>query len=447
MAYIPHTEDQKSAMLGSLGLERVEQLFEQQIPAGLLLDRPLDLPPGMSELELRRHFQALASENRPAESGACFLGAGIYDHYVPSVVPTIILRGEFHTAYTPYQPEMSQGTLQSIFEFQTMIAALTGMDVANASMYDGATAFAEGVILAAGVTNRDEAVLVGVHPTWVQVTRTYVEGLGIRVVEAPLREGIADRDWLRENVTEGTAVIAVQQPSFFGTIEDLKALGETAHAAGALLVVGANPIALGLLETPGALGADVVVGEGQPLGLGMNFGGPLVGFFAARQKYLRQMPGRLVSRTKDREGREGYVLTLQTREQHIRRERATSNICTNQGLMMLAATVYLSLMGKQGLREVAEQCLAKAHYAADKLGSVPGYHVRFDAPFFHEFVLECPGDASDVAARLAQQGITAGYPLGKHYPDMTNCLLVAVTEKRTREEIDRFAAALTSTRE
>jgi glycine cleavage system P protein (glycine dehydrogenase) subunit 1 len=448
MAYIPHTAEQKQEMLRALGLERIEQLFEEQIPTALLLDRPLDIPPGMSELELRRHFQALAGQNRSAGEQLCFLGAGIYDHYVPSVVPTLILRGEFHTAYTPYQPEMSQGTLQSIFEFQTMVSALTGMDVANASMYDGATALAEAVILACGVTNRDEAVLLGVHPAWVQVTRTYVEGLGIRVIDAPPpasgypASGIADREWLERTVSTETAVLAVQQPNFFGSVEDLQALGETAHHAGALLVVGANPIALGLLEPPGALGADVVVGEGQPLGLGMNFGGPLVGFFAAKKQYLRQMPGRLVSQTTDRNGRTGYVLTLQTREQHIRRERATSNICTNQGLMMLAATVYLSVMGKQGLREVAEQCLHKAHYAAERLASVPGYRVKFQAPFFHEFVLQCPRSGQEVATRLAEQGILAGYPLGRHYPDLEDCLLVAVTEKRTREEIDRFAAAL-----
>lgn len=442
MAYIPHTAAQRLELLHALGLEREEQLFEEQIPAELLLNRPLDIPPGMSELELRRHFQSLSDQNRPAEGQLCFLGAGLYDHYVPSIIPTIILRGEFHTAYTPYQPEMSQGTLQSIFEFQTMIAALTGMDVANASMYDGATAFAEAVILACGATNRDEALLVGVHPAWVQVTRTYVEGLGIHVHEVPVPQGVVDQEWLRNRISSETAVLAVQQPNFFGNLEDLKALADLAHGAGALLVVGSNPTALGLLETPGELGADVVVGEGQPLGLGLNFGGPLVGFFAARQKYLRQMPGRLVSRTRDNEGNTGYVLTLQTREQHIRRERATSNICTNQGLMMLAATVYLSTMGKQGLQEVADQCLQKAHYAAEQLAAVPGYRLKWNAPFFHEFVLQCPGSAAEVARKLAAQGILAGYPLGQHYPDLEDCLLVAVTEKRTKDEIDRFAAAL-----
>jgi len=442
MAYIPHTEEQKTRMLQALGLERVEQLFEEQIPAPLLLNRPLDAPPAMSELELRRHFQALASANRSAGDQLCFLGAGIYDHYVPSVVGTVVSRGEFYTAYTPYQPEMSQGTLQTIFEFQTMVAGMTGLDVANASMYDGATAFAEAVIMACGITNRDEALLLNVHPAWVEVTRTYVEGLGIRVVDAPITTGIADREWLERTLSAQTAVIGIQQPNFLGGVEDIRGLADMAHGAGALLVAGANPIALGLLEAPGALGADIVVGEGQPLGLGMNFGGPLVGFFAAQTKHLRRMPGRLVSKTKDHDGRVGYCLTLQTREQHIRRERATSNICTNQGLMMLAATAYLSLMGKRGLREVAEQCLHKAHYAAEKLSAVPGYRLKFQAPFFHEFVLQCPGDAAETAAHLSEQGILAGYPLGRHYPELADCLLVAVTEKRTREEIDQFAAAL-----
>ncbi len=446
MAYIPHTEDQRQAMLQRLGLERIEQLFEEQIPEALRLERPLDVPPPMSEIELRRHFQELAECSVPAGAQACFLGAGIYDHYVPSVVPNIILRGEFHTAYTPYQPEMSQGTLQAIFEFQTMIAGLTGTDVANASMYDGATALAEAVILACGVTHRDDAILVGVHPAWVKVVRTYVEGLGIRVIEAPLPNGLPDAAWLQSNVDAGTGVVAVQQPSFFGALHDLKSLAEQAHAAGALLVAASNPIPLGLLESPGALGADVVVGEGQPLGLGMNFGGPLVGFFAARTKYLRQMPGRLVSQTKDKEGRTGYVLTLQTREQHIRRERATSNICTNQGLMMLAATVYLATLGKQGLRDVATQCLHKAHYAAEKLSAVPGYQLRFEAPFFHEFVLQCPTDAEAVAAKLTEYGILGGYPLGRDYPELRDCLLVAVTERRTREEIEDYADALSEVR-
>ena len=442
MAYIPHTDLQRAGMLARLGAASIRDLFAQQIPEGLLLDESLPLPSGASEIELRRHFQDLCSRNRPAGSVACFLGAGIYDHYVPSVVPTIILRGEFHTAYTPYQPEMSQGTLQAIFEFQTMIAGFTGMDVANASMYDGATALAEAVILACGATNRDEVLLAGVHPAWERVIRTYVEGLRIRVRVAPMPDGCVDRSWLVDALGKDTGAIAVQNPTFFGTLEDLQELGRLAHTQGALLVTAANPMTLGLLASPGSQGADVVVGEGQPLGLGMNLGGPLLGIFAARKQFLRQVPGRLVSQTTDREGRTGYVLTLQTREQHIRRERATSNICTNQGLMMLAATVYLGFMGRHGLGEVARQCLQKAHYAADRLATLPGYRLRFAAPFFHEFVLQCPGDAAEIAERLRDRGILAGLPLGKEYPDLADCLLIAVTEKRTRAEIDSLASVL-----
>jgi glycine dehydrogenase subunit 1 len=429
-------------MLSRLGCTDIGELFDQQIPPGLRLGRELDLSDPMSEIELRRHFALLADRNTPTSAQLCFLGAGIYDHYVPSIVPTLILRGEFHTAYTPYQPEMSQGTLQAIFEFQSMVSALTGMDVANASMYDGATAMAEAIILACGATNRDDALLVNMHPGWAQVTRTYVEALGIRVRELRPPGGVATGDWLSEQLSEETAVVALQQPNFFGCLEPLTSLAGCAHAAGALLVVGANPVSLGLLETPGAQGADVVVGEGQPLGLGMNFGGPLVGFFAARKKFLRQMPGRLVSETRDREGRTGYVLTLQTREQHIRRERATSNICTNQGLMMLAMTVHLSALGQAGLRQIAEQCVQKAHYAARQLTTVPGFRLRYSAPFFHEFVLDCPLPAGQVARQLTEQGILAGYPLDGVAPELGNSLLVAVTEKRTCGEIDRYAAAL-----
>ena len=441
MAYIPHTEDQRHEMLGKLGLERVEQLFEEQIPPSLLLDRPLDVPPGMSELELRRHFQDLATCNQPAGEQLCFLGAGIYDHYVPSVVPTIILRGEFHTAYTPYQPEMSQGTLQSIFEFQTMVCALTGMDVANASMYDGATAFAEAVILACGATNRDEALLLGAHPAWVQVTRTSVEGLGIRVDEVPTPGGIADREWLERRLSSETAVVAVQQPNFLGCIEDLQRLGELAHGAGALFVVGANPIALGLLEAPGALGADVVVGEGQPLGLGMNFGGPLVGFFAARKKFIANAGA-------PRLPHEGYGRPHGLRphapgagaahppgaghQQHLHEPGADD--AGGDGLPLPH--------GQAGSAGGGGAVPAEGALRGGEAGRAAGLQPRFAAPFFHEFVLRCPGSAQGVADRLAEEGILAGLPLGRHYPELEDCLLVAVTEKRTKEEIDRFAAAL-----
>jgi len=442
MAYIPHTAHQRQAQLASLGMESMESLLGRQVPPDLRLRRPLDIPPGMSEIELRRHFRELSGLSRPAEESICFLGAGIYDHSVPSVVGNLAFRGEFHTAYTPYQPEMSQGTLQTIFEFQSMICALTGMDAANASMYDGATALAEAVILGCGATNRDEALLLNVHPAWASVVRTYVEGLGIWVIESDRDSGLVDRDWLSEVLGAGTAVVAIQQPGFLGCVERIGDLAERAHQAGALLAVAANPIALGVLEAPGRLGADVVVGEGQPLGLGMNFGGPLLGYFAARKQFLRQMPGRLVSETQDKEGRRGYVLTLQTREQHIRRERATSNICTNQGLMMTAATVYLAAVGPQGLCEIARQCLSRAHYAAGRLTAIPGFSTVFPrAPFFHEFALKCPLDAGELCRRLERKGIQAGLPLGRFGWGPPDRLLVAVTEKRTLAEIDRFAEA------
>jgi glycine dehydrogenase subunit 1 len=442
MAYTPHTQTQKQEMLESLGLERLEQLFDR-LPPAVRLDRPLAIAPGLSEMELRRHFARLAARNRPVTEQACFLGAGLYDHYVPSVVGTVLGRGEFYTAYTPYQPEMSQGTLQAIFEFQTMVCQLTGMDVANASMYDGASALAEAVIMACDITGRDEAVLPpGIHPAWRQVTQTYVDGLGIRLRSLELDRGFTAPGAVRDAIGGETACVVVQQPNFFGSVEPLRQLGEVAKAVGALLVVGANPVALGLLETPGAQGADIVVAEGQPLGLGLNFGGPLVGLFGARAEHVRKMPGRLVGESRDHEGRQGYVLTLQTREQHIRRERATSNICTNQGLCMLAATTYLSVMGRQGLRDVARQCLQKSHYAQERITALPGYAPAFSAPFFHEFAVRCPRPALEIAADLAERGILAGYPLGRDYPPLEDCLLVAVTEQRTREEIDRLVEAL-----
>lgn len=442
MAYTPHTEQQKQQMLAALGLERVEQLFDA-IPPALRLGRELDVPAGMSEIELRRHFAALAAKNRPVTEQLCFLGAGLYDHYVPSVVGTVIGRSEFYTAYTPYQPEMSQGTLQAIFEFQTMVCRLTGMDVANASMYDGASALAEAVIMACDITGRDEALLPpGIHPAWRRVTQTYVEGLGIRLHTLDVAPGATSPASAAEAIGKETACLVVQQPNFFGCVEPLRQLGEAAKKAGACLVVGADPIALGLLETPGAQGADIVVAEGQPLGLGLNFGGPLLGIFAAKEAYVRKMPGRLVGESRDHDGRVGYVLTLQTREQHIRRERATSNICTNQGLMMLAATTYLSLLGRQGLAEVARQCLQKAHYAQERIAALPGYRPLSDAPFFKEFAVRCPRPAEEIVADLAAQGILAGYPLGRDFPGLEDALLIAVTEQRTREEIDRLVDAL-----
>jgi glycine dehydrogenase subunit 1 len=440
--YTPHTEAQVRAMLAALGLSGVEDLFDA-VPDGLKRRDLLDVPPPMSELELRRHFRELTAANRDASARPCFLGAGIYDHYVPAAVETVIGRSEFYTSYTPYQPEMSQGTLQAIYEFQTMVARLTGMDVANASMYDGATALAEAVLMAREITGRPEVILARtVHPAWRRVTETYLSGLEARPVEVGYADGTLDLEGLDAALSERTACVAVQQPNFLGAIEPLSSIAERAQRAGALFVVGANPIALGLLAPPGAAGADIVVGEGQPLGLGMNFGGPLVGLFACRAEYVRRMPGRIAGATVDGQGRRGYTLTLQTREQHIRRGRATSNICTNQGLCMLAVTAYLSLLGKSGLREVAEQCLQKAHYAFEQLTRLPGFRPVFGTPFFHEFALRCPIPPAEVNRRLAEAGILGGYPLGRDYPELSDSLLLCVTEQRSKEEIDTLVGAL-----
>ena len=429
-------------MLQALGLERLEQLFDQ-IPETVRFHGPLDAPTGLSEIELRRHFRELAAANQPASDQLCFLGAGIYDHYVPSVVGSIVTRGEFYTAYTPYQPEMSQGTLQTIFEFQTMVCALTGMDVANASMYDGASALAEAVIMGSDISGRDRVLLSqAVHPAWRQVTATYVDGLGIELQTVATPNGITELEALTAALNDKIAAVVIQQPNFFGCVEAAAELAAAAKAAGAVVIVAADPVALGLLEAPGAQGADIVVCEGQPLGLGLNYGGPLVGLFAAKQEHMRRMPGRLVGRTQDHTGRPGYVLTLQTREQHIRRERATSNICTNQGLMMLAATTYLATMGRQGLREVATRCVQKAHYAAEQIAALPGYSLPYGGPFFKEFTVRCPRPAAEIVQELATRGILAGYALSRDYAEQTHDLLVAVTEKRTREEIDRLAQAL-----
>jgi glycine dehydrogenase subunit 1 len=433
-------------MLAVLGLESIDDLFDS-IPAGLQLNRRLAIPPPLPEMDLRRHFRALADGNEDVSRRPCFLGAGLYDHYVPSVVGTVIGRSEFSTAYTPYQPEMSQGTLQTIYEFQSMVAHLTGMDVANASMYDGASALAEAVLMAADLTGRSDVILPGsVHPSWHRVTETYVAALGIHLISPETHGargvGATQPSALAALITERTACVVIQQPNFFGGVEALREIGALAHQAGALLVVAANPIALGLLSAPGDEGADIVVGEGQPLGLGLSFGGPLVGFFACRKEHLRRIPGRLVGVTADNQGRRGYTLTLQTREQHIRREKATSNICTNQGLCMLAATTYLATMGRAGVREVAEQCLHKAHYAQQLITDLPGFSAAFSGPFFHEFAIRCPIPPRQIYTFLRERGMVGGYELGRDYPELSDCMLFCVTEKRTRAEIDALAETL-----
>jgi glycine dehydrogenase subunit 1 len=442
MRYLPNTPQNQRQMLDVIGAGSIDDLLAR-VPAEARLGRPLDVGPALAETDLVRHLRELAAANADADSHACFLGGGAYDHYVPSPINHLILRGEFFTAYTPYQPEASQGTLRSIYEYQTMIAELTGMDVANASIYDGASSLAEAALMARAATGRGEIVMAaGVNPRYRRVVATYGEGPGLRVREAPCPAGVLDAEAARKLCGPRTAALVVQSPNFHGCIEDIAAAAEIAHGAGALLVVVADPVNLGVLEAPGRLGADVVVGEGQGLGIPLSYGGPYLGVFAAKQDFVRRMPGRLVGATVDRDGRRGFVLTLQTREQHIRRDKATSNICTNVALCALMATIYLATLGKGGLVRVGELSAAKAHYAADRLTQVPGVSLRFDAPFFKEFTLRLPKPPDRVAARLAKAKILAGLPLRTYDRKLGDCLLVAVTEKRTRAEIDRFAEAL-----
>jgi glycine dehydrogenase subunit 1 len=442
MRYLPNTERNRREMLDVIGASSIEDLLAR-VPAKARLARPLDVGPALAETDLVAHLRGLAGANADADSHVCFLGGGAYDHYVPSPINHLISRGEFFTAYTPYQPEASQGTLRSIYEYQTMVAELTGMDVANASIYDGASSLAEAALMARAATGRSEVVLsAGLNPRYGRVVATYGEGLGVRLRSVPPGEGLVDPDAARKLCGPKTAALIVQCPNFYGCIEDVAAAAEIAHGAGALLIVVADPVNLGVLAAPGRLGADVVVGEGQGLGLPLSYGGPYLGVFAAKADFVRRMPGRLVGATVDRDGHRGFVLTLQTREQHIRRDKATSNICTNVALCALMATIYLATLGKQGLVRVGELSAAKAHYAADRLTAVPGVSLRFDAPFFKEFTLRLPKPPERVAARLARAGILAGLPLKTFDRKLADCLLVAVTEKRTRAEIDRFAEAL-----
>jgi glycine dehydrogenase subunit 1 len=442
MRYISNTPAQQKEMLGLIGVTSVEDLLVR-IPTKARLSRPLNLPRALAEVDLVRLLRRMSGENADADEYACFLGAGSYDHAIPSPINHLISRGEFFTAYTPYQPEASQGTLRSIFEYQTMMAELTGMDVANASIYDGASSLAEAVLMAHSVTGRDAVAMSrGVNPLYRQVVETYSEGPGLKLKSVALGDGVTDLDALKKVTSGQTAAVVVQYPNFFGCLEDVKAAGEIAHAAGALLIVVADPVNLGLLTPPGTLGADIVVGEGQGLGVPMSYGGPNLGVFATKQDLVRRMPGRLVGATVDLDGQRGFVLTLQTREQHIRREKATSNICTNVALCALMATIYVAIMGKRGLRKVGELSVAKAHYAAKALAAVPGVRLRYGAPFFKEFTLELPKSPERVVKRLMKEKILAGVPLKVLDRQHKDCLLVAVTERRTKDEIDAYAAAL-----
>ena len=427
--YIPNTTDEQAEMLAALGIVSIDQLFidipdEYRNPT-------LELPAPLSELEIQRELGGMAAKNRPLGSGPSFLGAGSYDHFIPSIIKPLITRGEFITAYTPYQAEASQGTLQVIYEFQTLICNLYGMEVANAGMYDGATSLAEAVLMACRVTKREKVALVDtVSPAYSAVIHTYCQSQDIAVETVSPSNVVLDDE---------TACLVLQYPNYFGNIEDMQNLIDVAHAQGALAVVSTDPTAMGMFQTPGHYGADIVTGDGQPLGIPSSFGGPFVGLFATKQEYIRQMPSRLSGRTVDKNGKTGYVLTLQTREQHIRRERATSNICTNEALYALASTIYLAAMGKHGLRQVAELCYHKAHYAAAKIGELPGYSLPIEGPFFQEFVVQCPSAPSDINKKLMEQNILGGLDVSERVP---NGILLCVTEMSSRDDINALVAAL-----
>jgi len=430
-------------MMAAIGIQDFQELLAP-IPASVQLKEGLALPPALDEYNLVRHLQALAGKNDDLEANLCFLGAGIYDHFRPTVIGALQSRGEFLTAYTPYQPEVSQGMLQAIYEYQSLICALTAMDLSNASMYDAATGLAEAGLMATSLTDRPEIVCSSaVNPHYREVIRTYAESTGYRLVEAPFHGLETDLDVLRSIVSDRTACVIAQQPNFFGALDDIREITEIAHRSGALSVISTDPISLGLLNPPGNYDVDIVVGEGQSLGSPMGFGGPLLGFFACKQRFVRSFPGRIVGATVDQQGRRGYTMTLRTREQDIRREKATSNICTNQALIALAATIYMCELGKNGLHGVAELCLQKAHYSERILSAIPGVTgMPAASKFFKEFVITVPGDPAELNRRLLKDKIVGGLPLGPYYPEMANSMLVCVTETKSRADIDRFAASL-----
>jgi glycine dehydrogenase subunit 1 len=437
MPFVPNTYADHHEMLQRIGVEKFEDLLNN-IPSGALFKGEMKLPAPLSELEVLQHLNELAKKNQNCEENICFLGGGAYDHFIPSAVKHILSRSEFYTAYTPYQPEVAQGTLQAIFEYQSMICELTGMDVANASMYDGGSALAEAALLASAHTNRPNIIVSStVNPLYVKIVRTLCRGRGIRVENVEWQDGVTNLDALGACINDQTAAVLVQHPNFFGCLEPVQEIAQMAHAKGALFISSNDPLSLSLLHTPKSYGADIATGEGQCLGNTMSFGGPYLGIFAATSELIRKMPGRIAGMTIDRQGRQGFVLTLQTREQHIRRDKATSNICTNQALNALAATVYLALMGKNGLEKTAELCLQKSHYMAKEISKLAGFKLRFSQPFFKEFVIEAPVSAASLINKLADHHIFAGVPLGRYDSRLDRCFLCAVTEKRSRQEIDR----------
>ena len=441
-SYLPHTDPDRRLMLDKIGVAAVADLFAD-IPEPIRLQRPLNLPAARSEMELKAHIQELSLLGKDFEECLYFLGAGAYDHYIPSVVKHILGRSEFLTAYTQYQPEIAQGYLQALWEYQSLICSLTGMEMAVTSLYDGATAMAEAMLMACGITGRNEVLISRtVHPHWRDVVATYARDRGIGLSAIEHDRGITSWETLALQASERTAAVVCQNPNFFGCIEDLRRAAKIAQKQGALLIAAVNPISLGIMEAPGMLGADIVVGEGQPMGLPLSFGGPYIGFLATRDKWLRRTPGRIVGQTVDQEGTRGFVLTIQAREQHIRRDKATSNICSNEALCSLAVAVYLSALGREGLRQVANLCLQKAHFAQTAILELPGFQPVFDRPFFHEFVTRCPRPPQEIQRELQEAGIVAGLDLGRYYPELAGCLLTAVTEKRTREDIELLVGML-----
>ena len=441
--YIPNTEADQKEMLKEIGAESIEALF-CAIPQNLRLKTDLNLPSSLSEMELINEFRKLSEKNANLDEYVSFLGAGSYDHFIPALVDHLSGRSEFYTSYTPYQAEASQGLLQATYEYQSLICQLFKMDVCNASLYDGATALAEAVILAHKVNHGKKVLLAkSVHPEYGQVLTTYIKKtLGLSIIEIDCQNGVTDLTQLKEKINKDTSCVIVQNPNFFGCLEKVDEIEEITHQAGSIYIVSVDPISLGLLIAPGEYKADIAVGEGQVLGGQLNFGGPCLGIFTCKKKFLRKMPGRIVGETTDKEGRRGFVLTLQTREQHIRRERATSNICTNQALNALRAAIYLSTLGEKGLAKIAELCLQKSHYAAGRICHIPGFELAFTTPFFKEFAVRCPISTDGINKLLWDNKVLGGFDLGRFYPELKNSLLFCVTEKRTKGDIDRLIRLL-----
>lgn len=446
MSYTPHTSEDIKEMLAKIGKNTIEELFES-VPENLRIKKEYNIPEEMTEIEVTKLLAQLASKNNNMEQNTCFMGAGVYDHFIPVLVDNLSSRSEFWTAYTPYQPEASQGNLQAIFEYQTAICEVTGMDISNASLYDGPSALAEAVLLTyAHFRNKKKVFFLPetLHPEYSEVTKTYAANLDIELLTIPQKDGAIDIEKLREMLHDKVAAVVVQSPNLYGGIEDLKEIVTLAHDVKALTINIVNPISLGLLKAPGTYGVDIVVGDGQTLGIPMGYGGPSFAFLSAKKEFLRRIPGRIVGKTVDERGDTGYALTIQTREQHIKREKATSNICTNQALMALRGLIYLSCLGKEGFSELAEHCFQKAHYLSGEIEKLEGYKLSYNTPFFNEFVITCPKPAQEIFEALREKNIYAGVPLERWFPERKNEILIAVTECRTKEEMDNFVVNLKS---